>query len=376
MTKKNLLLVDDEVDFAETMAMRLQMRGYGVTIVLNGEEALQKAQQDRPDLILLDVMMPVMDGYEVCDALRRDKNTKNIPIIMLTAKNTSLDKVEGLRLGADDYISKSFDMEELFARIDALLRRSSVSEETEQDKALLVKELKEIIKNGSIEVLFQPIFYFEPRRLLAYEVLTRGPKDSYLYKPENLFKHALEYGMLPDLEIVCRKKALAKIGSMIEEKLFFINTSPCIIESDRINEILALYNNPSQVVIEIVERSEIKDFSIFCKTVNAIKARGFKISIDDVGSGYSSLDTIAQLEPDFVKIDMNIVRDIHLNPTRQNLIKAIMFFCNQDKIVPIGEGIETEDEMKSLIGLGVEIGQGYFLGRPGPKFEKQELKKG
>jgi len=374
MLKKNLLLVDDEVDFAETMALRLGMRGYEVNIAHNGEEALEKAK-GRPDLILIDVMMPIMDGYQLCSRLRQDKKTKNIPIIMLTAKKTPQDKIEGLQIGADDYISKSFDLEELFARIEALLRRSGRSEEVEQDKALLAKELREIIKNESVEIVFQPIVYLEPRRLFAYEVLTRGPENSQLHSPEDLFKCALNYGMLPDLEIVCRKKALAKIGKLIEEKLFFVNTSPCLIESDRLKEILALYKNPEQIVLEIVERSEIKDFSIFCKTVNSIKARGFKISIDDVGSGYSSLDTIAALEPDFVKIDMAIVRDIHLNPTRQNLIKAIMFFCNQDKIVPIGEGIETEDEMKSLISLGVEVGQGYFLGRPRPQLEGNHEKK-
>ncbi len=367
MPKKTLLLVDDERDFAETMALRLEMRGYEVTIAHSGEEALESAKK-KPNLILLDVMMPVMDGYQICSKLREDRKTKNIPIIMLTAKNMPQDKVEGLQIGADDYVSKSFDLEELFARIDALLRRSSFFEEMEQDKVSLIAELKEIVRKESVEIVFQPIFHLEPRRLFAYEVLTRGPEKSPLYNPENLFKCALSYGILPDLEMVVRKKTLAIIGDSAEEKVFFINTSPCIIESDRLNKILALYTNPRQIVLEIVERSEVKNFPLFCKTMNSIKAKGFKISIDDVGSGYSSLDAIAELEPDFVKIDMSLIKDIHRNPTRQNLIKAIMFFCNQDKIIPIGEGIETEDEMKALISLGVEIGQGYFLGKPSPQF--------
>ena len=92
MPKKHILLVDDEVDFAQTLALRIELRGYEVSIVHSGEEALRKAKE-KPDLILLDVMMPVMGGYEVCRRLRQDNQTKHIPIIMLTAKKMPKDKV-------------------------------------------------------------------------------------------------------------------------------------------------------------------------------------------------------------------------------------------------------------------------------------------
>ena len=366
MKNENILLVDDEMDFAETMALRLQMRGYAVNMVHSGEEALKKAKES-PDLILLDVMMPVMNGYEVCNKLRQDEGTKHIPIIMLTAKKRPQDKVEGLHIGADDYISKSFDLEELFARIEALLRRSGLLEEVEKDKALLMEELKRIVQNEQVEMVFQPIFYLEPRKLFAYEVLTRGPEGSRLKNPEKLFKCALSYGMLFDLEMVCRRKAMAKLKDLPPETLIFFNSSPCLIESEKFSEVISVYNNPEQVVMEVTERSEIKDFPIFCKTLSSLKSKGFKISIDDVGSGYSSLDAIAELEPDFVKIDIGLVRDINANQKRQSLVKAIMLLCRQSEIVSIGEGIETEDEMNTLITLGVKAGQGYLLGRPSPR---------
>ncbi len=366
MPKKRILLVDDEVDFAETMVMRLKLRGYKVSVVHSGEEALEKAKE-KPDLILLDVMMPSMDGYEVCRRLRKDSETKLIPIIMLTAKEMSQDKVEGLHVGADDYIAKSFDAEELFARIEALLRRSSFFEEMEKDKAFLIKELKEIIKRELVEMVFQPIFYLETRQLIGYEVLTRGPQKSPLKNPEKLFKCALNYGMLFDLEMVCRKKALAKVDDLPAEKLFFFNNNPYLIESERFKEVLSLYANPEQIVLEITERAEVKNFPKFYQILSSAKAKGFKISIDDVGSGYSSLGTIAELEPDFVKIDISLIRDINNKPKKQNLIKAIALLCEQNQTVSIGEGIETEDELNTLINLKIEAGQGYFLGRPAPK---------
>lgn len=366
MPKKRILLVDDEVDFAETLRMRLGMRGYEVSVVHTGEEALKKAKE-KPNLILLDVMMPVMDGYEVCRRLRKDSETKLIPIIMLTAKEMSKDKVEGLHVGADDYISKSFDAEELFARIEALLRRDNFFEEMESDKAILIEEVKRIIQKELVEMVFQPIIYLNTRQLIGYEVLTRPSQESPLKNPEKLFQCALRYGMLFDLERVCRKKALAKMGGLVEKKLFFFNNNPYLIESEKFKQILALYTKPEQIVLEVTERAEIKDFPRFCQTVTSLKKKGFKIAIDDVGSGYSSLDAVAEMEPDFVKIDISLVRDINLKPKKQNLVKAIMLLCPQGQTVSIAEGIETEDELNTLVDLGVEAGQGYFLGRPAPE---------
>ncbi|MFC1631742.1 EAL domain-containing protein [Candidatus Omnitrophota bacterium] len=366
MAKKHILLIDDEVDFAETLSVRLELRGYQVTVEYSGEGALKKAQ-DTPDLILLDVMMPVMNGYEVCNRLRQDKATRDIPIIMLTAKNEPKDKVEGLHIGADDYITKSFETEELFARIEALLRRSSFVKPDQKNKVALIKELKQIIKGELVEMVFQPIFYLQPMKLFAYEVLTRGPKDSPLANPEKLFKSALDYGFVFDLEILCRRKTLAKLGKRIRKNLFFFNSNPYIVEAEQIKEILSLYENPEQVVFEVTERAEIKDFSSFCQALSSIKAQGFRISIDDVGSGYSSLDAIAELEPDFVKIDIGLIRDINHSPKKQSLVKAIMMICKQNKILAIGEGIETKEELNTLIEMGVGGGQGYLLGRPNPK---------
>jgi len=370
MPKNHILLVDDEVDFVETLAMILETRGYAVSKAHNSEDGLKKAK-DGPDIILLDVNIPSISGYEVCNRLRQDNDTKHIPIIMLTGKKLPQDKVEGLKLGADDYVTKSFNIEELFARIEALLRRSGLVEEVHKDQAELMGELKNIIQNEVVEMLFQPLFFLKPSKIFGYEVLTRGPKGTKLERPDKLFQCALTYGMIFELEKVCRKKALAKLGDEVKKTLIFFNTSPYLMETESIKEILDLYNMPEQIVLEITERAEIKNFPAFCDIMRSLKAKGFKVSLDDVGSGYSSLEAIAELRPDFVKIDMGLVREIHKNPVKQNLVKAIVLLCKESKIVSVGEGIETEDELKALIDLGVEAGQGYLLGRPAPEVVKK-----
>ena len=124
---RKILIVDDEKNIVDIIAFNLKKEGYTVITAADGEEGVQKAMEENPDLILLDIMMPKMDGYEVCKKIREKKNT---PIIMLTARAEELDKVLGLELGADDYVTKPFGVRELMARVKANLRKSVVREET------------------------------------------------------------------------------------------------------------------------------------------------------------------------------------------------------------------------------------------------------
>ncbi len=131
--KQRILVVDDEPDAVELLEFNLRNAGYDVTTAEDGDEALKKARAKRPDLILLDVMLPEVDGLEVCKILRRDEQTSSVPIIMLTAKAAEIDRILGLELGADDYVTKPFNVRELLLRIKGLLRRLSGDEnKTEQ----------------------------------------------------------------------------------------------------------------------------------------------------------------------------------------------------------------------------------------------------
>ena len=304
-------------------------------------------------------------------------------LVKIVVKGTLAPGLQGsdLRLpefGEGVFVENSMNAENLKERIAQIKlsreRKLSAKEQGMEilrrkleGKAILIDELRRIVKKGSVEVLFQPIFYLSPRKLFAYEVLNHGPKQSQLEDPVKLFQSALDYGMFFDLEMMCHRKALKKIGGSIDKKLFIFNVSPYIIESEKFKEIMALYANPKQIIFEITERSEIRDFQAYCQTLNMIKSLGFKISVDDVGSGYSSLGSIAEIDPDYVKIEMSLVRDIDTSPKKQNLVRAIVAFCQQNKIVVIAEGIESEKELKTLMDLGVEAGQGYFLGRPMPE---------
>jgi len=123
MAKEKILIVEDEKDIVEMIEYNLKKEGYTTLAVLNGSDAMPSAKRERPDLVILDLMLPDIDGFEICKRLKNNELTGHIPIIMLTAKSQEVDKVAGLELGADDYMTKPFSPRELTARIKAVLRR-------------------------------------------------------------------------------------------------------------------------------------------------------------------------------------------------------------------------------------------------------------
>jgi two-component system alkaline phosphatase synthesis response regulator PhoP len=125
-TREKILIVDEEIDASTALKVALEAEGYNVIEALDGYEGIRKAKSENPDVILLDIMMPGMDGFEVCQLLKADPVSMHIPIIMLTAKGEVDDKVEGLELGADDYVTKPFNLKELKARIRIVLRRGII----------------------------------------------------------------------------------------------------------------------------------------------------------------------------------------------------------------------------------------------------------
>jgi len=123
MNPKKILVVDDEVDLVKTIQFSLEAEGYKVLVSYNGEDALNQSRKENPDLILLDIMLPKLDGYKVCRLLKFDEQYKHIPILMLTAKTQQKDRLLGMETGANEYITKPFDMEELTKMIKAYLNR-------------------------------------------------------------------------------------------------------------------------------------------------------------------------------------------------------------------------------------------------------------
>jgi len=230
--------------------------------------------------------------------------------------------------------------------------------------------IKQIISNQSIRVDYQSIISLKSGNILGYEALSRGPVNSGMERPEKLLKLAERYYCLLDLEMLCKKKAVENLPPL-GNKLLFVNINPAILNyanfrKDLLQELFLSHGiKYENIVLELTERNRIDDYQNFRKILRFYRNLGFQIAIDDAGAGYSSLQAIAELQPEFVKIDHSLVHKVNQYPTKKAILETLMEFSYKIGARIICEGIETKDELVTLTALGCNFGQGYFISRPG-----------
>lgn len=238
------------------------------------------------------------------------------------------------------------------------------------------KDLNYIINNKQIRTIFQPIVSLRDGSIFGHEALSRIICQSSISNPDELFAAAEKYNRLWQLELLCRTKALeAAFVFMIPpySKKLFINVNPQIIHDENFKtgftkEFLKQYKiNPSSIIFEITERNVITDISSFKSTITYYKNQEYSIAIDDTGAGYSGLNLISEVSPHFIKLDMNLIRGIDKDTLKHALVKGMVEFSKASNISIIAEGIETYEELKTVINLGVQYGQGYYIQKPDEK---------
>ncbi|MFI8382855.1 bifunctional diguanylate cyclase/phosphodiesterase [Pseudomonas sp. NPDC079086] len=230
--------------------------------------------------------------------------------------------------------------------------------------------LDSILANGDLHSLFQPIFSLSERRILGYEALSRGPSNSALHSPINLFAVARSAGRLSELELLCRKNACQRYSQLKLEGKLFLNVSPDSLmepkhQPGRTLQLLqTLGIPPSQVVIELTEQSPTDDFALLDTALHHYRAMGFSIALDDLGAGYSSLRLWSELRPDYVKIDRHFIDGIHQDAVKREFVGSILKMAKASRAQVIAEGIELPEELAVLAEMGVDLLQGYLLCRP------------
>ncbi|WP_135555272.1 GGDEF domain-containing protein [Paenibacillus cymbidii] len=228
----------------------------------------------------------------------------------------------------------------------------------------------DILSKESIRAVYQPIVSLTGGDIFGYEALTRGPEGSDYRNPELLFTTAEQEGVLYRLDSLAREKAIR--GSILEHdrQKLFINISSHILYDPRFvpgktMEILQQNGmRPEHIVFEITERSSIEDFTLAKKILAHYRSQGYKIAIDDAGAGYSSLQAIAELKPDYIKIDRSLISGIHLDKVKECILESFVAFANKMNILLVAEGIEQPEELVKVVRMGVHYAQGYLLGMP------------
>lgn len=234
------------------------------------------------------------------------------------------------------------------------------------------QEFHEILEEKKITPVYQPVVSLKTGEIYGWEALSRGPVDSDFHSPFHLFQFAEKIGKLFELEKICREKALRHSDRFPEGGKLFLNMNPRAIDDPGFvkGHTAALLQDvalsPADVVFEITEKHSIDDFGQFRKSLRNYRTQGYLIAIDDMGAGHSNLQTVVELSPDFIKLDLSLITGIHRSRIKQNVIESIVTLAKKIHCKLIAEGIETEEELKTLIGLGIDYGQGFFLKKPAP----------
>jgi EAL domain-containing protein (putative c-di-GMP-specific phosphodiesterase class I)/GGDEF domain-containing protein len=234
----------------------------------------------------------------------------------------------------------------------------------ERARARKVADLRASLRERGVYIDYHPIVVAETQEIYGYEALARGVMRS-LRSPEMMFEVAAESDLLWELSRLCRSKAIEGIETRLQpNEVLFINVDPHDFNDPAFNENEVKY--PNRVVLEITERTAIKDYPKFRERLRAFRERGFRFAVDDAGSGYAGLGSIANLEPDFIKLDISLINAIDTNFIKQNLVGTMVKFANDHGAMVIAEGVERAEEFKTVKELGVHLVQGFFLHRPSP----------
>jgi EAL domain-containing protein (putative c-di-GMP-specific phosphodiesterase class I)/CheY-like chemotaxis protein len=544
MSRPVVLIADDDEEVALLLRTYLKPLDVDVLIARDGEEALAIAQSRLPAAVLLDVMMPKRSGWEVCQALKAVQRTSEIGVILVTGRGDVKDRLTGLQVGADDYLVKPFDRNEVTKRVRAVLSRApelrretvqagrtaleamlldratalptlpamldrvkeilieqgeigivfidleqfeaieaeygwaffdellcnvgqivsaeakerfcnplvtchrtggssfyiffetrgqdlsaenaservandlrqrlidttrkrfphlapeqigffvgsarvdyrpqirlerqiyagmqtatdAVRDAEQQRKKQLTRELRDIIRRKRITTLFQPIVRARESTVFGYEILTRGPSNSSFRNSDMLFSFARESKLAWALEAIALEGALRRLRQVdFEDRKFLLNLEAEMFgESEfRIHEMVTFFaEHRGHFVFELTERAAIEDYVQFRELLNEFRDKGIEVAIDDAGSGYASLEAIAALAPDYLKITKGLVSTLAEEPIKQDLVRMLVDLSGKINAKTIAEGIETQEEYETCRDLGIDLLQGYYLAHP------------
>ncbi|CEK19190.1 bifunctional diguanylate cyclase/phosphodiesterase [Chthonomonas calidirosea] len=244
----------------------------------------------------------------------------------------------------------------------------------QQNHLAELNTLLEVMVQGRLGVHFHPIVNLREARVAGYEALIRMPAQPAIKHTGELLQAVQHGSLIAWFDIACLERCFQEAGKQGLQQLLFVN-----LEAEGIMNLMAqdrpllqrVYDSglsPRQIVIEITERQAVQDFPGLLREIKRLQEDGFRIAIDDAGSGYNSLEIIAELLPDFIKLDRSLVRSLNSRGERRALVAALVRFAAQIGAKTLGEGVETPSELTVLINLGVQYAQGYLFGRPQETF--------
>jgi EAL domain-containing protein (putative c-di-GMP-specific phosphodiesterase class I)/CheY-like chemotaxis protein len=375
--RKSVLLVDDDLPFARAVVRVLTASGFEVTTVHSGAAAAEAVASRPFGVIVSDIQMPGMSGVELLGNVRQ--HDLDVPVILLTAAPTIETAMDAVSLGALQYFAKPISNQVLVDAVEracqlhrvARMKRAALKllgqdDGLAGDRAGLQSCFDRAIQTTWLA--FQPIVDLERRRVFGYEALLRSEEAS-LPHPGAILGAAERLGRVAELGGHIRALAAKGFERAGSDEILFVNLHALdLLDPDLYGPDAPLSKIADRVVLEITERAAIDDVHDVKANVSALRSLGFRIAIDDLGAGYAGLSSFAALEPDIVKLDMSLIRNVHNSAIRQRVVRSMASLCKDMGMGVVAEGIEVVEEKDTVYGFGCALQQGYFFARPGPPF--------
>ena len=373
-----VLVVDDDVMQLRGAARILGAAGFEVVTEQRPARAVEMTAGQDFDVVFTDINMPGMSGLQVLRAIR--ERDLVVPVVLMTGQPQIETAAEAVEVGAMRYLLKPVDPEQLrevaryAVRMHQLahLREQALraTQQTSQagDRAGLEASFDRALEK--LWMAFQPIVSWSERGVFAYEALVRSAEPA-LPHPGALFDAAERLGRLHDLGRMIRERVGEAARDLPEGALLFVNLHPEDLLDERLYDGESLLAGMSdRVVLEITERAPLEGLADLHNRLEALRTLGFRFALDDLGAGYAGLSGFTVLDPWVVKLDISLVRDVHLEPTKLSVIKAMVNLCRDLRIRVVSEGIETPEERDALVEVGCDLLQGFLFARPEPGFAR------
>jgi len=371
-TPVRLLVVDDDDMVLQATARLLRSFGYVVVECQSGAHAVSLLDQEPFDIVLSDIGMPGVDGI---DLLRHvHERDPFVPVILFTGAPDVATAIRALEHGAFRYLPKPVSNEEIEKVLERAtqlrrfgkLQRYAAGLAGQARLGLGDEEPRSIFDRAldSLWLAFQPIVNVRTQKVFGYEALMRSTEPT-LTGAGPLLDAAQRLGRVEELGRYVRDLAAELIPSAPSDTLVFVNVhaselnDPFLVDSSA-----PLSRHAERVVLEITERAPLDSVRDARRRIAALRDLGYRIAVDDLGAGYSGLGTFAQLEPEFVKLDMDLLRDVHVTPTKQKVIRSLAALAREMGMLVVAEGVERREERDTLIDLGCELLQGFYFARP------------
>jgi EAL domain-containing protein (putative c-di-GMP-specific phosphodiesterase class I) len=366
-------LVEDDPLVCKAYAQAFGRAGFEVSTAEDAEGALDRMNAKAPDCVVSDIAMPGVGGLELLRRVR--ERDPDLPVILVTGHPDLESAAKAVEYGAFRYLQKPVEFDDLLTAVGTAARMHRMAR-LRRDAYLYVRRaglaagdragLEAHFQNAlsRLWMVFQPIVDWSERRVVGYEALVRSG-DEILPHPGALLDAAERLERLDDLGLVIRQAVSEVVRGVPDDVDFFVNLhARDLMDSGLFSASAPLSGVAPRVVLEITERASLDGIDDVRQRVARLRDLGYRIAVDDLGAGYAGLTSFAQLEPEIVKLDMVLTRDVHIEPVKRTLIESITGICQQMNVSVVAEGVESAVERDALGSAGCRLFQGYLFARP------------